>query len=335
MSTILSLDLGYGWTKYCIMDSNGKILKMDKEVSGVCEVPETSDNIVMSVNTYHNFNNKRYLLGDLSTKLELKPIDVMKYEGYKEASPVIISYMMNKFSSNNITKLTIGISPYMWDKRDDYRAYLASSLDMDVDDINIHAQGVSCHYAYARYGLNINESAGLINVEEISQNYIGIDIGFNTLDFYLVVNNSVLDHGIRGMEKRGIVLITDKIKSHVFERLGLDLNQVECKKVLSDYGYRKRGKLVDMTTEISQFIVEYVKDLMDTLEQEYGVQMDKMDNIVFFGGGACIIKDYMNRSEVVKTLIDDLYGDDYMLIPSDKAEYYNSVGYCQLELTSS
>lgn len=75
---ILSIDCGYGHFKYCIYDEKQKkIIKLDKEVTGVIEVPEGDSSMVTSVATYHHFDGKRYLVGELATKLDRLPIDTL------------------------------------------------------------------------------------------------------------------------------------------------------------------------------------------------------------------------------------------------------------------
>jgi len=95
-------------------------------------------------------------------------------------------------------------------------------------------------------------------------------------------------------------------------------------------GYKKRGKFHDLSDKITEFIVEYLTSTFEMLESEYGDQFNKVDNILLFGGGAEIIKIYMEKSDVIRKTIADLYGDEFLLLPKDKAEYYNTIGYSLL-----
>lgn len=335
---ILSIDLGYGSIKYCIMDPNsGKIIKIDKEVSGVLEVPEGDSSMISSVDTYHEFKGKRYLIGELSTKLDLEPIDIMDYEGFKKVGPILMSYLLNKFSTSNIHKISIGITPVIWDKRDDYLEYVTTELDLTEGKLELHTQGVSGHYTYLRYGLDINPDDTKINIDSKSLNYIGADLGFNTMDIYLCVNGSILDYGIRGYAKKGITIVAEKVKEYVFTHLGLKLNDVESKEVIELGGVKKRGKLMDMSEKIAEFIVEYLLDTMKLIESEYGNQLNKMDNILISGGGAEVIKIYMERSPIINNKIEELYGDEFLMLPKSYGEYYNCIGYAILstELNNS
>ena len=38
----------------------------------------------------------------------------------------------------------------------------------------------------------------------------------------------------------------------------------------------------------------------------------------------------MEKSDVIRKTIADLYGDEFLLLPKDKAEYYNTIGYSLL-----
>jgi hypothetical protein len=326
---ILSLDCGYGMMKYCIVDPNsGRIIKMDKEVSGVLEIPEGDSSIISNVDTYHKFNGKRYLIGELSSKLDLTPIDIMEYEGFKLASPILMSYLLKKFSTNNIGKLSIGITPAIWDKREDYLSYVKDMLGLD--NIELHTQGVSGHYTYLRYGLDIDPDTSKISLDTKSNNYVGIDIGHNTIDVYLCVNGSILDYGIKGYSKKGLTLVTDKIKEYVFTHMGLVLTDVEAKEVLNLGGLKKRGKLIDLSDKISDFIIDYLQGTINLLEEQYGTQFNKVDNLLIFGGGGEVIRNYIQKSDDVRDRVEELYGDGFLIIPHKYAEYFNTIGYAIL-----
>ena len=76
--------------------------------------------------------------------------------------------------------------------------------------------------------------------------------------------------------------------------------------------------------------MDYLTSTFNMLEEEYGDQFNKVDNILLFGGGAEIIKIYMEKSDVIRNTISELYGDEFLLLPKDKAEYYNTIGYSLL-----
>jgi len=128
----------------------------------------------------------------------------------------------------------------IWDKREDYKSYILEKLNLPSEKIDIHVQGLSGHATYSQYGLDINPD-GKISMEAKSANYFGLDVGFNTIDTYLVLNNSLLDYGIKGFANKGVVLVANKIKTHIFEHLGISINDVEAKEVVTMGGYKKRG----------------------------------------------------------------------------------------------
>jgi hypothetical protein len=328
---ILAIDLGFGHFKYAVFDQvNTKLIKLDKEVNGVVEVPKGDDSMISTVSTYHNFEGKRYLIGELATKLDIEPINTLQYEGFKLVGPIITSYLLSKFSSNNIDKISIGITPAIWDKRDDYKSYMLEKLDIPENKLDLHIQGVSGHSTYINFGLDIDPNNTKIDMSTKSHNYVGLDFGFNTIDSYLVINDSILDYGIKGYLNKGIVLVSDKIKEYIFTHLGVKITDVEAKEVLSLGGLKKRAKFINLSDKISEFIVEYLSNTFEMLEEEYGDQFNKIDNILAFGGGAEVIKIYMEKSDKIKSTIDELYGDGFLLIPKNKSEYYNTIGYSLL-----
>lgn len=324
---ILSIDTGWGYVKYCVYDeTTNKIVKIDKEVTGIMEVPEGDSSIVSNVDTYHVFDGKRYLIGELATKLDREPLDIMKYEGFKEAGPILVSYLLNKFSTNNITKISLGLSPAIWDKREDYKQNLIEKLGLEEEKVDIHAQGVSGHFTYYTFGLDVN-SDGKISMEPKSENYVLVDIGTNTIDSCLIINSSLLDYGIKGFLGKGVINVVEQVREYVYTSYLIKITQVEAKEVVVKGGFKKRGKFIDLSDKIAEFITDYLIDTFKFMEETYGDQFDRVDNILLFGGGAEIIKIYMQKSDTIKDKIEELYGEGYLLIPTDKAEYYNTIGY--------
>jgi len=233
--------------------------------------------------------------------------------------------MMDKFKDLSINKLSLGLSPAMMDKFNDYKNFISEELNFESSKLDIFIQGVSCHYTYYELGLDIDSpNKDLI---ETSKNYVGVDIGFNSLDFYICVDGSLLDYGIKGFFKKGVCIITNNLKKHIKETYGTDLSDVEVKEILMTYSYKKRGQLIDLSHVIEGYIIEYLTATMDLIEDEYGVQMNKMDNVIIFGGGAQMLKSAQEKLPQISKKIEELYGTDFMLIPKTDAEYYNSIGY--------
>ena len=146
----LGLDIGYGYTKYCILDDKGKI-HYDKIVSGVCKVPDSSYSELTDKDSYYIFKDKKYLIGDLSSMLMEAPIDVMTYEGYKEVSAVITSYMLHIHRNYNIEEIRLGLTPAMWDKKDEYLDYIFSELCLSYEKVAIKIHGLSGHQCYKKF----------------------------------------------------------------------------------------------------------------------------------------------------------------------------------------
>ena len=320
----LGLDIGYGYTKYCILDEKGKI-HYDKIVSGVCRVPESSYTELTDKDSYYLFKDKKYLIGDLSSMLMVPPIDVMSYDGYKEVSAVITSYMLHIHRNYNIDEIRLGLTPAMWDKKDEYLDYMCTELGLPKERISVKIQGLSGHQCYKRYG--IDPSSDENQSQYISDNYVGLDIGHNTLDFYIVIDGKVLDYGIRGYLRKGACNITDNIKKYIQAEYGYELNDVEAKKVLNTGMLKRRRNVIDLKEKVNRFILDYLQSTLDLVETEYGVQLDKVDQILIFGGGGEIIKLAMETSPEFKDQIEGLYGHGYLQIPNNGSSYYNCIGY--------
>lgn len=90
---------------------------------------------------------------------------------------------------------------------------------------------------------------------------------------------------------------------------------------------KRRRRIIDLKNKVNQFILNYLESTLQLVEQEYGVQLDKVDQILIFGGGGEIIKLACETSEEFKAQLEELYGDGYLLIPRNGSSFYNCIGY--------
>ena len=324
----LSIDVGFGHTKYATKIKNR--VSFNKFVSGICKVPESNlENVAGDNKEYLIFNNEKYLIGDLSSKLMINPLNMTDYEEYKLCTAIIFNYIVKKLRITESVSIeyVLGITPALWDKKEDLKKYISENSSVNIGNIEILPQGISCHNSYRMVGLDLKKDMELTMSDIISTNYVGVDIGYNTLDFYICLNNTITDYGVKGIMKKGLCVVTENIIKKLKKERSLVISDLDAKLCLDNSYYERRKQVVDLSQMIDILILDYIGSTIDLIEKEYGEQINRLDNIVIFGGGAGIIKKYIDKSETLSSKIKELYPDNFLLLPKNNPEYYNVVGY--------
>ena len=73
--------------------------------------------------------------------------------------------------------------------------------------------------------------------------------------------------------------------------------------------------------------LEYFTKFFDLIENNFGEQLEIMDNLFICGGGAVLLKKYLPE---LTPMIEKHFPVDYLLLPNDLAEFYDVVGYAIL-----
>lgn len=317
---VISLDLGYGDSKLCLGDPTNPD-NLVKFITNLVKLDEVNDKIV-DENIYE-FDGEKYYMLDLATRIPKEPIDIMSYEGLKEASPVLVSYFMKKLKIDRVDELKVGLSMAMHDKKDDYIDYLSEKLNIEKNKITLTLQGVGCHLAYSKYGDDVSKDIQ----GEKSKNYIVCDLGFNTIDVAPVIEGNLSATLVKGMEGKGVCIIANNLISYAKTNNDLNLTIADAKKIIATGSHGKRGKKIDFSSTVNNLVMEYLQHTIKYIEDEFADEIDRMDNLFLVGGGANIITNQLQRSESFKSEIEELYGDDFLIIPKSHSEYYNAIGY--------
>lgn len=310
----LAIDCGFGDVKICI---NGKFFK---EISAIALCP--NDQNVQDEN-FLEYQGKKYYVFNSATKLPSNSqIKVSNFEELKFATPLFIKAIERKYDIK-VVKLCLGLSLAMMDYSMDYKQHVADSTGIPFENIYLLPQGLGSKVAYQRYNLDINDTSRINDTR--SQNYLGVDIGFNTLDIFQVIDGKISTNVIKGYEKMGIIKIAEKIAAKVKEDHNRLIDIPICKEIISTGIMQWRGNSYDYKDYLRQCVEEYMLDLFQFIENEYSNSIDKMDNILIVGGGAALFKK-VNSAPKVQEYLDSKYGYGFLLVP-ESPEYYNVLGY--------
>lgn len=313
-NNVLAIDLGFGSTKICYSRGGGQ-LTFKKFTSAVAEVQK--DNHFEDGNIF-TFDGGHYYVFD--SALRLKPgscIDMMSYEGLRKVSPIIIRKVMQE-EGIEPDKLVLGLSLAMLEYSADYKTYVAEALNLDKDNIKLIPQGIGAKLCYDKKGLDFTNPN---NSELTSSNYLGVDIGFNTVDVFQVIDGKASSGNIHGLEAAGISKASKLLIDELVNK-GHNIDLQESKEVIQSGSLRRRGSLVDCKEEVTSILRSYLSQVVNELEDKFSNELNKVDNVIFFGGGAAILKKYLGDLDS----IDEIYPEGFLKIV-EKPEFFNVVGY--------
>lgn len=304
---ILGLDLGYGHNK-CCYGEDGKIKNLFKIPSVLANVEKhelANDKRIVE------FENEHYYVGDDALAVASNQIlDINSYAKLEFAAPIFI-YKVCKDLDINPDRLVLGLSIAQIANSGYFKERIEKFLVSNgiECEILLVPQGMIAKLAIDKYGFNFPTETTEF---ESLRNYVGVDIGFNTLDIFQVTNGKTSSNLVRGIEERGIQVIVHRLLTDIKNRLGVNLTVSEGKEVLDNGFLRRRGKNIDFSEEINKQVKVYAEELSVLIENEFGEVLNKSEALVLFGGGSYSLKSL--ESSFVK-------------IPAQKAEFYNVIGF--------
>lgn len=312
---ILGLDAGFGDIKLCI---NGKT---SKEISAIAVCP--NDQNVQDEN-FIEYLGKRYYVFNAATKLpSASQIRVSNFDELKFATPLFIKAIEKKYDVK-IKKLALGLSLAMMDNSLEYKEHVSKQTGIDLDNIFLIPQGLGSKIAYQRHNLDINDTSRINDTRSL--NYLGIDIGFNTLDVFQVIDGKVSTNVVKGYEKQGVIKIAEKLAEKVKLDHNRNIDVAISKEIITTGVMTWRGNSYDYNDFLAKAFEEYLIDLFKFIESEFETSIDKMDNILLVGGGAALYKKIIANAPKLNELLDSKYGYNFILVP-EVPEYYNVLGY--------
>jgi hypothetical protein len=304
---IISLDIGFGDLKVSIF-SNGD-LEFFKELSAISKI-ENSEKFDIDHNVVE-YNNKLFYVGENAVRLNQNSmIEIRTFQDILGITPLILLKMIKKYGKFDYYAISISIAFINYSKS--LKEYLIKSLDfLNKDNLYILPQGIGAKVALQEIGLDpFNRSSYFI------PNYLGIDIGFNTIDVFKVIGGKVSSQDIQGFEEWGVIRIANKIIRHIKRELKIDINLPIAKEIINSGIFKYRGNIYEIP--IDDIKTEYVIEFVDFIEKNFRDTINTIDKIVLFGGGAEIIRSKLK-------LLDDHFNKDFVKIPN-KPEFYNSIG---------
>lgn len=309
MNKILGIDSGYGDVKLIYGTSDGNIEKQFKFTSSIgitkCN-PHVQDSRI------YNFNGYSYYVGENSLHLPSENlIDITDYKNLEYYAPLFLYHAIQligevpEFIISGLSKSQIENSGNF---KNGLMNFTVNDQKFNFDKVYILPQGAGSKLTIDKYGDNFpNKQDQFMG----NTTFVGVDIGFNTIDTFLVTEGKTSPNLFEGVEKEGVMKIATEIAKKVKQIHNRQITLHEAKEIIDTGFYKLRGQKFDFKEELSEIKKAYLKNLLAFIENRYGNIIDKCDFISLSGGGSTIFK----STE-----------DGFIRVPKNHHEYYNAIG---------
>lgn len=310
---ILALDIGSGGSKV-VLYNNGQF-DFFKEISAVAKLPADSPVKPDQTEDLVTLDGQKYLVGKSAVMVQKDHhFNTVSYDDIKKISPIIAKKYVDKYPDFDFVIFDISIAYIKNDS--DLSTAITTALGIDPKKVAILPQGVGCKLAWDRFGpspYNQGEDNPI-------RSYFGVDLGYNTIDFWQVVRSSLTSDGIDAEEKKGVHLIIQDLqafcKTKAVEVSDMRLNEAIIAKNLVFRGVPVEG----FSQKVDEACKKYIEQTLRHIDTKHKKIIDACDGVIFFGGGAELLKEYIQTSAI--------FPKEFVKVP-EKAEFYNALGLCQ------
>lgn len=307
---ILGIDIGYGDTKCVVLTNDGEFRNQFKFPT---MVGITKRNAHIKDKRIYDYKSHSYYVGNDANYLPSKNlIDITEYKNLEYYAPLFLHKAIETIGEIPDIVVT-GLSKAQIENSGHFKTALqnftVNEKSYKFDKLFVLPQGAGSKLAIDKYGMNFpheqTEFAG-------ATNFVGCDIGFQTLDLYMVTDGKTSPNLFEGIEKEGVMKIAIKVAKKIKEVHNREITLQEGKNIIDTGVYKLRGQKYDMSSFVTEIKKSYLKELLEMIENRYGNILDKCDFIALSGGGSTIFKSQ---------------DDGFIRVPKSNHEFMNSLGF--------
>lgn len=313
---ILGIDIGYGDVKVIVGGEEDVILREFKFSSAIAQAQKVSsirDPRILEVVLPSGEISSVYVGPDALNLPSSSIIDIRDYAALEAYAPAFIAKALQLMNMNpgDFSVIVCGLSVSQLNKsgyfKERIKQFTVNSKEYKFNNVFLLPQGAGSKLAFDRYGdeyPNKRTSSAL-------QTFVGVDIGFNTLDMFYVTDGKTSPNLFEGIENAGVTKIAQLLQAKIKEQYQKDITVREAKEILDTGFYKLRGQRFDMQDVVKEICQGYTQEILALIEEKYGSIIDKCDFVCLLGGGA----------EIVKT------DDPFFQVVKHKSEFYNAIGF--------
>ena len=308
---ILGIDIGFGDCKITLGTSAGEIQKQFKFPSSV---GITQKNPHVNDTRIYDFKAHDYYVGEDALLLPSENlIDITDYKNLEHYAPLLLRHAL--FLLGDITPdiIVSGLSKAQIENSGHFKAGLSnftvSSKEFTFPELYILPQGAGSKLTIDKYG---SDFPNLQDEFLGKTSFVGCDIGFSTIDMFLVNDGKTSPNLFEGIEHEGVMKIAKLVAKKVHELHNRRISLHEAKQVIDTSTYKLRGQSHDFSEYIEEIKKDYLKGLLALIESRYGNILDKCDFISLSGGGSYIFAST---------------NDGFIRVPKSHNEHFNAIGF--------
>lgn len=310
MKSILGLDIGFGAVKCVFIDRNGEIQNVFKYPSAI---GVTKRNEFVTDTRIYDYRENSYYVGQDALMLPSENlVDITEYKNLEYYAPLFAYKAIEMIAETpdiivtGLSKAQITNSGYF---KETLQNFTVNGQNFNFSELYILPQGAGSKLTIDKYGVDFPKPQTTFNGQST---FVGVDIGFNTLDLFLVTNGKTSPNLFEGVEHEGVMKIARGLASVIHEKFGRDISLQEAQEILDTKIYKLRGQRHEMSEDITKIRAQYLKDLVDLINLKYDKIIDKCDFIFLSGGGSALFKASENA---------------FFKVPVSHNEYYNAIGF--------
>ena len=316
MKSILGIDVGFGSVKAVLMLQDGTVSKIFKypSVIGI-----TNSNEYISDNRIYRFKDHFYYVGEMALTLPSENlVDITDYKNLEYYAPLFLYHTLKQIDITpdvivtGLSKAQIQNSGYF---KESLKHFNINGEDFDFQNIYVLPQGAGSKLTIDKFGNDFPNPQTEFNGQNT---FVGVDIGFNTLDMFLVANGKTSPNLFEGIEHEGVMRIAQDLAKVIKDKFDRQITLHEAQEIIGTSTYKLRGQKYDLSNEIKEIKKNYLKHLIDLINERYNKILDKSDFIYLSGGGSAF---FAGTS------------DGFIKVPKSHFEYYNAIGFALWGLT--
>jgi hypothetical protein len=310
MKKVLGIDIGFGDVKVTVGTSEGQVEKQFKFTS---TIGITKRNEYVQDSRIYDFKEHSYYVGENALHLPSENlIDITDYKNLEYYAPLFLYHAIKMIGFkpdiivSGLSKAQIQNSGHF---KEGLQSFEVSGEPFTFGEVYILPQGAGSKLCIDKFGNNFpNEQTEFTG----TTSFVGCDIGFNTLDMFLVTDGKTSPNLFEGIEREGVMKIATLVAKKVKELHGRSITLHEAKDIIDTGIYKLRGTKHEFKDYVDEVKKAYLKELLALIEGKYGKILDKCDFISLSGGGSTIFKST---------------DDGFIRVPKNKHEFYNSIGF--------
>lgn len=310
IKNVLGLDIGFGNIKCVFGTSDGTIHKKFKFPSTIA-ITQKSEFVTDS--RIYDFKGHSYYVGDSALNSPSENlIDITEYKNLEYYAPLFFAHALKEIDGIPdivVTGLSKAQIQFSGNFKNNIQEFEVNEKTYKFDTVFVLPQGAGSKLTIDKYGDNFPHEQTEFSGKTT---FVGIDIGFNTLDMFMVTDGKTSPTLFEGIENEGVMKIAKLVARKVHEEHGRSITLHEARDILDSGLYKLRGKVHDFSAFIKEIKKDYLKSLLSLIETRYGKIIDKCDFISLSGGGSYFFK----STE-----------DNFIKVPKNDGEFYNALGF--------